>query len=51
MEAFKSGLICLKGGDLALEIAESGLRPHIRELSGMFTEPYFEDKFLLYVPV
>lgn len=51
MEAFKSGLICLKGGDLALEIAESGLRPHIRELSGLFTEPYFEDKFLLYVPV
>ena len=27
--ALNNGLICLKGGDLALEIQESGLRPNV----------------------
>lgn len=51
MPEFKSGLICLKGGDLAAEISESRLRPHVQPISGLFREPYFEDKFLLYVPM
>lgn len=50
MEHFKNGLFCLKGGDLSAEIAESRLRPHIREITGFFPEPYFEDKYVLYVP-
>lgn len=50
MEQFKSGLICLKGGDLAQEIAESGLRPHVQEIATLFPEPFFADKYLLYVP-
>jgi 16S rRNA (guanine527-N7)-methyltransferase len=50
MEAFKSGLICLKGGDLTREIADSGLRPHVQEIHSLFREDYFIDKFLLYVP-
>jgi 16S rRNA (guanine527-N7)-methyltransferase len=45
-----SGLICLKGGDLAQEIAESGCKPLIWEIEKIFPEPYFKDKFLLYVP-
>jgi 16S rRNA (guanine527-N7)-methyltransferase len=43
------GLICLKGGDLTIEIQESGTRPAIIELSDIFTENFFKEKFLLYV--
>jgi 16S rRNA (guanine527-N7)-methyltransferase len=46
---FKSGLICLKGGDLAQEISESGLRPAMIEISNLFEEEYFREKYLLYV--
>ncbi|GAC1585199.1 MAG: 16S rRNA (guanine(527)-N(7))-methyltransferase RsmG [Ginsengibacter sp.] len=42
-----SGLICLKGGDLSVEIAESGLRPRIWEIDKIFEEEYFEKKFIL----
>lgn len=44
------GLICLKGGDLALEIQESGTRPRTIEVFNIFAEEYFREKFLLYVP-
>ena len=42
------GLICLKGGDLAQEIKESGTKPRIISISEVFPEPFFEDKCLLY---
>jgi 16S rRNA (guanine527-N7)-methyltransferase len=45
-----SGLICLKGGDLASEIQESGVRPRIMDISEIFPEEYFREKFILYVP-
>ncbi|HRP56865.1 16S rRNA (guanine(527)-N(7))-methyltransferase RsmG [Agriterribacter sp.] len=48
-EGFKNGLICMKGGDLTQEIHESGLKPHIREISGLFKEPFFREKYLLYI--
>ena len=51
MEEFKNGLVCLKGGDLNEEIAGSRLRPHIREINSFFPEPYFEQKYVLYVPL
>jgi 16S rRNA (guanine527-N7)-methyltransferase len=44
------GLICLKGGDLALEIQESGTRPRVMEITDIFPEPFFKEKSLLYVP-
>jgi len=47
--AYPSGLICLKGGDLAQEVAESGSRPKMIEVNSLFDEPYFKDKYLLYV--
>lgn len=47
--AFTNGLICLKGGDLGTEISESGLRPKQVTLTEIFKEPYFEEKYLLYV--
>lgn len=44
-----NGLICLKGGDLAKEISESGLRPKMVDIHTIFPEPFFEEKFLLHV--
>jgi 16S rRNA (guanine527-N7)-methyltransferase len=43
------GLICLKGGDLAKEIHESGTRPRMMEIKEMFAEDFFQDKYILYV--
>ncbi len=44
------GLICLKGGDLAAEIQESAVRPRVMEISDLFDEDYFKEKYILYVP-
>jgi 16S rRNA (guanine527-N7)-methyltransferase len=44
------GLICLKGGDLAAEIAESNCRPRVEEIYNIFPLAYFKEKFLLFVP-
>jgi 16S rRNA (guanine527-N7)-methyltransferase len=44
------GLVCLKGGDLAQEIQESGCRPRLIELQEVFDREYFKEKYLLYVP-
>ena len=46
-----NGLICLKGGDLTVEIAESGCRPRMIEVYELFAEEYFRGKFLLYNPL
>jgi 16S rRNA (guanine527-N7)-methyltransferase len=51
MEDFKNGLICLKGGDLTQEIADSQLRPYVTEIESVFNEEYFKEKYILYVPV
>ena len=48
-EEFKNGLICLKGGDLMKEIKESGLQPEAWSVHDIFPEPFFEEKFLIYV--
>jgi 16S rRNA (guanine527-N7)-methyltransferase len=42
-----SGLICLKGGDLAEEIHDSGKNPRVWEISSLFMEPFFNEKFVL----
>ncbi|HUC81805.1 MAG TPA: 16S rRNA (guanine(527)-N(7))-methyltransferase RsmG [Flavisolibacter sp.] len=47
----KSGLICLKGGDLKEEIKDSGLRPKKMEISEIFEEEFFKEKYILYTPV
>ena len=46
-----SGLICLKGGDLAKEIFESNCKPRIWEIEKIFEEPFFKDKYLLQVAI
>jgi 16S rRNA (guanine527-N7)-methyltransferase len=45
-----NGLICLKGGDLSQEISESGCRPRLMEVSEIFEEEYFKEKYLINVP-
>lgn len=46
-----NGLICLKGGDLAQEIHESGCKPFVWEIEKIFPRPFFAEKYLLYVPL
>jgi 16S rRNA (guanine527-N7)-methyltransferase len=45
-----SGLICLKGGDLAVEISESDTRPRLHEIYDIFPEESFREKYILQVP-
>ncbi|MES2704552.1 MAG: 16S rRNA (guanine(527)-N(7))-methyltransferase RsmG [Bacteroidota bacterium] len=51
-EELPNGLVCLKGGDLRDEIAESGLKKITQAWSvhNIFPEPAFEEKFIVYVP-
>ena len=42
---FTPGLICLKGGDLALEVQESNTRPKIMDISSIFEEEFFKGKY------
>lgn len=44
-----SGLICLKGGDLAQEISESGCRPRMMNIYKIFPEESFQEKFVVAV--
>lgn len=44
-----SGLICLKGGDLAQEIHDSNSKPKIWDVNEIFAEEYFDGKFMLQV--
>ena len=44
-----SGLICLKGGNLANEISESMCRPRIWEIEKVFEEPFFKEKYILQI--
>ncbi len=46
-----NGLICLKGGDLANEIASSRRDILDVPLTDYYTEPYFQTKHLLYTPL
>ena len=43
-------LICLKGGDLSNEIQESAVSPNIIEITELFPEEYFNEKYMLHVP-
>ena len=47
---YSTGLISLKGGDLANEIKESGSRPRIIEIFEIFPEQFFREKYILYLP-
>jgi 16S rRNA (guanine527-N7)-methyltransferase len=44
-----TGLICLKGGNLNNEIAESGCGPRTWEIEKIFEEDFFKEKYILHV--
>ena len=48
-EELRSGLVSLKGGDLASEIAASGCRPMQLDIHDLFPEEYFSEKYILFV--
>ena len=48
--AAHAGLYYLKGGDLSEEIAESGLKATVTDLSSFFTEEFYETKKVVFVP-
>jgi len=43
------GLICLKGGELENEIAESGKKPQVWDIHTILKEEFFKEKYILYV--
>jgi 16S rRNA (guanine527-N7)-methyltransferase len=47
----RPGLICLKGGDLATEIQQSGTRPRMMEIADIFPVDSFKEKYILYVEI
>lgn len=51
INALPNGLLCLKGGDLAQEIAPFQQIVEITELSGYFQESFFQTKKLVYLPL
>jgi 16S rRNA (guanine527-N7)-methyltransferase len=48
-EEATSGLICLKGGDLALEISESDCAPTLLDIYDLFPLEYFKEKYVVLV--
>ena len=48
--AIPNGILYLKGGDLEEEIAESRLKAQLYPLSEYFAEPFFETKYVVYIP-
>jgi 16S rRNA (guanine527-N7)-methyltransferase len=44
-----TGLICLKGGDLTKEIAESAFKPRTWEIEKIFDEAFFREKYILQI--
>lgn len=51
LQMVPNGLICLKGGDLAEEIAMSGTRPTVIDIFDYFQRPFFKDKYIVYLPL
>jgi 16S rRNA (guanine527-N7)-methyltransferase len=51
-QQYANGLICLKGGDLAQEIQESGCKPRVTSVEQLLEGlPFFKDKYVLHVPL
>jgi len=44
-----NGLICLKGGDLAQEVFESGVKPNVFPVDQIFDNEFFKEKFVFHV--
>lgn len=49
--ALPNGIICLKGGDLSEELSNLNRWHELTNISDYFSEPYFETKKILYIPI
>jgi 16S rRNA (guanine527-N7)-methyltransferase len=49
MNTIGNGIIYLKGGDIASEIAPFGQMVSVTKISGFFSEPFFETKMIIYL--
>ncbi|MDO5664555.1 MAG: 16S rRNA (guanine(527)-N(7))-methyltransferase RsmG [Bacteroidia bacterium] len=49
--ALPNGIICLKGGDLTSELSSFKNKVESFSLSNYFSEPFFETKKLIYLPI
>lgn len=49
-EELPNGMICLKGGDLKKEIKQSGLQVQAWNISDIFEESFFDEKYVLHIP-
>lgn len=50
-QTLKNGIIALKGGDLSEEIAPYSSRVKKVPIADWFEEPWFEEKFIVYLPL
>lgn len=46
-----NGIICLKGGDVTAEIAPFRRLADVTDIAQMFSEEWFKDKHIIYVPL
>ena len=47
----RSGIYCLKGGDLSDEITQAGVTAQLTAISTLADYPdYYQDKWIVYVP-
>ena len=46
-----NGLFCFKGGNVESEIQTVKKKAEVSELSSWFSEPWFKEKHLIYVPL
>jgi 16S rRNA (guanine527-N7)-methyltransferase len=51
INGIKSGLICLKGGEISGELVKFKDKVSVTDISGYFSEPYFESKRIIYLPL
>lgn len=49
--ALPNGIICLKGGDVTAEIAPFRRLADVTDIAQMFSEEWFKDKHIIYVPL
>lgn len=46
-----NGIFCLKGGDVSNEISKFKHIAEVTDISKMFNEEWFKNKYLIYVPL
>lgn len=49
--SLRNGILCLKGGDLSLELAQFQNRVKVWNIKDYYSEPFFETKKIVYLPV